>query len=172
MDRRLRLLSHGKRVLDLGAAPGSWSLYAAKSVGPSGSVLGLDITEHRGALPDNLEMRVVDVFDLDPEHLPGPFDVVLSDMAPATSGSRVRDQFRSYELVLQALLISDKVLAKGGTLVAKIFQGPEFSCARDEVRTRFKECRIMRPEAVRRESFETYLVGLDRKISCGESSKT
>jgi 23S rRNA (uridine2552-2'-O)-methyltransferase len=147
-------------VLDLGASPGSWTLYAAQRVGPTGRVLGLDLREAEVALPPQAEIRALDVFQLDPETLGGPFDLVISDMAPKTSGQRHADQYRSYELVMRALEIAKRVLAPGGAFVAKIFQGVEFEDARNAVRQVFDKVRVIRPEATRNESYEVFLVGL------------
>ncbi len=158
IDRRTQLLRRGQRVLDLGAAPGSWTLYAAERVGPGGHVLAIDLQELQIAPPPNVEIRQGDARDIGA--LGGPFDVVLSDMAPKTSGQRAADQYRSYELVMTALDIARQTLAPGGSFVAKLFQGPELDEARAAMRLLFGKVRILRPEAVRGESYEIFLVGL------------
>ena len=165
IDRRVKLLRPGKRVLDLGAFPGSWTSYAAQKVGPNGHVLGLDIQELRGALPPNAEMRTQDVMspDLDAELGGQRFDVVLSDMAPATSGHRFTDQARSHRLFMRALEIAEQLLVPGGHFVGKIFQGPDFEEARKEVARLFEEVKIIKPPATRTESIETFLIGLRRR---------
>ena len=147
-------------MLDLGASPGSWTLYAAKKVGPNGRVLGLDLKDPEVALPSQAEIRTLDAFEVDPAELGGPFDVVISDMAPKTSGQRHADQYRSFELVMRALELTKSVLRPGGTFVAKIFQGAEFEDARASVREVFDKVRIIRPKATRDESYELFLVGL------------
>lgn len=149
-------------MLDLGAYPGSWSLYAADRIGLRGKVVGIDKEEPRGAFPANVEMRQGDVFALDAKEL-GPFDVVLSDMAPATTGARTLDQARSAALFEAALAIAKVVLAPGGSFVGKIFQGPDFEACRAAVRAAFEETRVMKPEASRSESYEIFLVGLRKK---------
>jgi 23S rRNA (uridine2552-2'-O)-methyltransferase len=123
-------------------------------------VLGIDLEDPEIALPTNAEIRKTDAFDADPTTLGGPFDVVISDMAPKTSGQRHADQFRSYELVMRALDLATDVLRPGGTFVAKIFQGAEFEQARDALRSVFGKVRILRPKATRDESYEVFLVGL------------
>jgi 23S rRNA (uridine2552-2'-O)-methyltransferase len=123
-------------------------------------VLGLDLHEPELVLPPQAEIHALDVFQADPETLGGPFDLVISDMAPKTSGQRHADQYRSYELVMRALEIAKKVLAPGGAFVAKIFQGAEFEDARNALRQVFDKVRVMRPEATRDESYEVFLVGL------------
>ena len=103
---------------------------------------------------------MLDAFAADPATLEGPFDLVISDMAPKTSGQRHADQYRSYELVMQALQLAKTVLKPGGTFVAKIFQGAEFEGARSAVREAFSKVRVIRPKATRDESYEVFLVGV------------
>lgn len=147
-------------MLDLGASPGSWTLYAAERVGPTGRVVGIDLKDPEVALPPQAEIQTLDAFEVDPAALGGPFDLVISDMAPKTSGQRHADQYRSYELVMRALELAKIVLRPGGTFVAKIFQGAEFEDARSAVREVFGKVRIIRPEATRDESYEVFLVGI------------
>ena len=154
------LFKKGQRVLDLGASPGSWTLYAAEKVGPSGHVLGIDLNDPELALPAHAEIRVLDAFQVDPQSLGGPFDLVISDMAPKTSGQRHADQFRSFELVIRALELGKAVLQPGGSFVAKIFQGAVFEEARNALRQVFGKVRTIRPDATRDESYELFLVGL------------
>lgn len=165
IDRRVQLLRRGQRVLDLGAAPGSWTLYAAERVGREGSVLGIDLNEARVSLPPQVTFRALDVFAMDVRAELGEsaFDVVLSDMAPHTSGQRHRDQFGSYELYMRALAIAADVLAPGGAFVGKIFQGPELEAARAATRAAFDKVKIVKPEASRSESFEIFLIGQGAK---------
>jgi 23S rRNA (uridine2552-2'-O)-methyltransferase len=164
IDRRVQLLRRGQRVLDLGASPGSWTQFAAERVGREGKVVGIDLNPARIGLPEHVTFRALDVFQLDAsaEFGPAAFDVVMSDMAPHTSGQRHRDQFGSFELYMQALKIAGEVLAGGGTFVGKIFQGPELEQARAATRTAFESVRIIKPDASRSESSEIFLVGLGR----------
>ena len=149
-------------MLDLGASPGSWTLYAAEKVGPQGRVLGIDLKDPDVALPKaGGDPNARCVRGRSRSVLGGPFDAVISDMAPKTSGQRHADQYRSYELVMRALDLAKSVLRPGGTFVAKIFQGAEFEDARDALRQHFSKVRIIRPKATRDESYEVFLVGLD-----------
>jgi 23S rRNA (uridine2552-2'-O)-methyltransferase len=165
IDRRTRLLKKGQRVLDLGAAPGSWSKYAAERVGPSGRVLAIDLSEISAVMPAHVECVQGDVFALSAEELgrAGPYDVVLSDMAPATTGTRFADQARSFELFVRALEVAEKVLAPGGAFVGKIFMSEDFARAKERTRALFTEVRVLRPEATRSQSYEVFVVGLGRK---------
>lgn len=161
IDDKVGLLRRGARVLDLGAFPGSWTAYAAEKVQREGRVLGIDLQPFRGELPPNAEIRRGDAFETDTDELggPGSFDVVMSDMAPATTGHRFTDQARSEALFLRALEVARRVLTPGGAFVGKIFQGGDFQKVRDEVRQSFESVRVVRPEATRKESYEVFLCG-------------
>jgi 23S rRNA (uridine2552-2'-O)-methyltransferase len=165
IDRRVRILRHGQRVLDLGAAPGSWLLYAAQRVGPSGKVLGVDLKPLNLALPANAEFHVGDALTLENEALAthAPYDVVLSDMAPSTTGVRFTDQARSYELFVRALEVAGALLRPGGTFVGKIFMGEDLPVARAKVRALFEKERLIRPEGTRAQSYELFVVGERRR---------
>lgn len=165
IDKRVRLFRRGQRVLDLGAAPGSWTLYAAQRVAAEGKVVAIDLNPIEINLPANVLAVQGDLNALDVAALGGPstFDLVISDMAPHTSGQRQTDAFRSYELVMLALTVAEKHLAVGGHFVAKIFQGAEFEDARKALQGKFDKVRVIKPDASRQESYEIFLVGLGRK---------
>lgn len=167
IDQRLQLLRKGQRVLDLGAAPGSWSLYAAERVGPAGRVVGVDRQPITVAAPPQLRFLQLEIEALDPQTLgePGLFDVVLSDMAPQTSGQRHRDQYLSFELYMQALRIAELLLMPGGHFLAKIFHGPELQQARAATAQLLGKVRILKPEASRSESSEIFLAAGPRPVS-------
>ena len=166
IDRRVHLLRPGARVLDLGAAPGSWSRYVAQHIEPGGRLVAVDLKPLEVALGPRSETLVANVLDAE---LAGtlrahaPFDVVLSDMAPNTTGDRWTDQTRSYELFCRALELACELLRPAGAFVGKIFMGGDFEAARDAVRAAFETTRIIRPEATRQQSFEVFLVGLARR---------
>lgn len=151
-------------MLDLGAAPGSWLLYAADVVGAEGKVVGVDLQPVRSALPPHARFLEGDVRTLDTSAV-GSFDVVLSDMAPATTGQRHVDQARSFELFTTALDVAARVLAPGGRFCGKLFQGPELEEARAAVTKHFDTVRLIRPKATRSESIEVFLVGLGYRSS-------
>ena len=93
----------------------------------------------------------------------GPCDLVVSDMAPHTTGMREADAALSAELVDRAMTIADSALRPGGHFVAKIFQGSEFEAVRKRLRERYATVKVMKPEASRKESVEIFLVGLDHR---------
>lgn len=165
IDHRVKLLRPGQRVLDLGAAPGSWSMYAAQKIGPSGKLLAVDLCEIPNPLGLNATFSRGDALSLSNEDLAlfAPYDVVLSDMAPATTGSRDADQARSFELFMRALAIAEALGKGGGSFVGKLFMSDDFVPARDRLRTLFAEVRTLRPEGTRSTSYEVFLVGLRRK---------
>ena len=126
---------------------------------------GLDIQPHRAALTPNATIEVKDVRTVTAEELGGEraFEVVLSDMAPATIGHRDTDMARSYELFMVALDLALRVLVPGGSFVGKIFQGGEFQEAHAELKRNFKVVKVIRPKATRELSYEVFLIGQGRK---------
>src|SRR5882724_7494438 len=163
IQRRFHVLRPGGRVLDLGAAPGGWCQIAAREVGAKGFVLGLDL-EPIARLPAPAETWVADAFAPDlPERLRregrAPYDAVLSDLAPKTSGVRSADEARSLDLAGRALGLSLEVLRSSGFLVVKVFMGGDFESFLKQCRQAFRQVRVVRPEAsVARGSKEVYLV--------------
>lgn len=152
-------------MLDLGAAPGSWALYAAKRVGSAGRVLAVDLEPIRVALPAQVESLVADVLAGGDEPLSrfAPYDVVLSDMAPKTTGNRTTDQARSFELFMRALHIAVSLGAPGGAFVGKIFMSNDLPLARAELRLHYAAERLIRPEGTRSASTEIFAVAHGRK---------
>lgn len=162
LQKKYRVIPKGAFVVDLGASPGSWSQLALRLVGPQGFVVGIDLKEVTIKAP-NARFYQMDVFNLDPEIFEGrPVDVLISDMAPNTTGVRSVDQARSEALCLEVLKVSDQFLKVGGNLVMKLFEGGEAESVAKEVKKRFKTFKRFKPEAVRKGSFETYLVGLKK----------
>lgn len=162
IDRRVKLLRSGQHVIDLGAAPGSWSLYAAGRVGPAGKVLAIDLSEITQVFPPNVEVVQGDALSLESEVLArhAPYDVVLSDMAPSTSGSKVRDQAQSYELFMRAVEVAKAFGKPGSHFAGKIFMSGDFQAARQAVAAVFERVQVIRPEATRTQSSEVFVVGL------------
>lgn len=149
-----RILRRGQRVLDLGAAPGSWSRYAREVAGPTGVVIGVDVVE-----PAEI---VKSVLDVEPDELRaalgGPAEVVLSDMAPLTIGDPQADHFVQIELATRALTLARAVLAPGGAFVCKVFDGQDAPAFVQDVRASFETVKRARPEAVRQNSREFFVV--------------
>jgi 23S rRNA (uridine2552-2'-O)-methyltransferase len=165
IQRRYRVFRSGQRVLDLGAAPGSWTLYASREVGSTGRVLAVDLSEIAESLPSNVSARQLDVMLAGRAELGdlAPYHVVLSDMAPRTSGTRARDQALSYELCQRALALADELAGADSHIVLKLFMSADFKALETALRARYAECRTVRPEATRSQSSEVFLVGLRRR---------
>ena len=160
-----RLIRPGMTVLDLGSAPGGWSQVAVQQVGHSGRVIASDI------LPmDSLagvefirgDFTEDEVFELILAAIDGkPVDLVISDMAPNMSGVNALDQPRSIYLVELALDMARRVLAPGGSFVAKVFHGEGFESLLGETRDAFGKVLTRKPKASRPRSREVYLVAKD-----------
>jgi len=166
IQKKHRIIAKGDRVLDLGAAPGSWTKYAAEQTGTGGSVVGIDISPVDIALPAHATLMTQDVFALmaSPDQVIGSdFQVVLSDMAPATTGDRFGDAARSHALCEAALAVADAVLQSGGRFVCKIFQGEDFKSFSDQVKARFDRMHIFKPQSSRKASREIFIIGLGKK---------
>lgn len=158
---KFRLPRPGQIVLDLGAAPGSWSQVAWERVRPNGRVLAVDL-QPMLRLP-GIETLVGDVREASTLEairgaLAGPADVVMSDVAPNASGILVTDQARAIELATRALAIAREVLHPGGSFVVKVFRGEDFDRFLGQVRQAFKKVNVVIPQATRVESREAYVV--------------
>jgi len=165
IDRRVRLIRPGQRVLDLGCHPGSWLQYCAGVVGTRGLVVGVDTREVSVELPPHVQFLQADVFELSPvdlHHFSREFDVVLSDLAPATTGVRSVDSNRSSMLFQRAFSLAVDLLAPGGHFLGKIFQGSGFNAIVQQLKSEFLEVRGIKPRATRKVSKEIYLVAMDR----------
>lgn len=168
IDRREKLLHPGMTVVDLGAAPGGWSQYAAGIVGESGRVVALDLLA-MDPLP-GVEFIQGDFGD---EHILEALmscvgeratDLVLSDMAPNISGMRSVDQPRAMLLAELAADLAEQVLKPGGSFVCKLFHGEGFDVFVRAVRQKFERVSVRKPAASRPGSRETYLVARTYRI--------
>ncbi|MEW6500556.1 MAG: RlmE family RNA methyltransferase [Thermodesulfobacteriota bacterium] len=170
-QQKYHLLRKGDAVLDLGCQPGSWSLYAAKVIGPSGVVVGVDIqsgtqfTQQSGRAP--IHFFLDDAFaEATEERIRGVrdrFQVVLSDMAPRTSGNRWTDQQLSLRLARRVVELARRFLVQGGNFYCKVFEGEDFKDLVEEVRLLFGQVKIVKPKSSRNESREVFLLGLGYK---------
>lgn len=163
IDQRYRIFKQGQFILDLGAAPGSWSQWMSQKIGKSGRIVGIDLSPIAITLP-NAKFFVKDIRDpglfdfLQSQQLPTVFDGVVSDMAPKTTGIRVTDQVRSMELCEMALETAQKCLKPEGFLVLKFFHSEAFEELRTKLKKAFRSIDILRPKSTRKESKEIFLI--------------
>ena len=124
IDKKYRIIRKGNKVLDLGCSPGSWLQYASRKVGNSGQVLGVDLQPVKISLPSHVKVIKADIFELTDEDLKingGQADVILSDMAPKTSGIRTTDVRRSFELNKKVLNLANDILYPEGSLFCLLY---------------------------------------------------
>ncbi len=165
IQKKHGLIKKGDKVLDLGCAPGSWLLYAAQLTGDDGEVVGVDLKEVPVKVPGHARIIQSDILDSgnEPDLSFGRgFDVVLSDMAPSTTGNKHVDNARSYNLCQAALSIAREVLLPNGAFVCKIFQGEDFNEFSGATKKLFKSCRIFKPRSSKKASREIYIIGLGK----------
>ncbi len=164
-NRSYRFIKHGWNLVDLGAAPGGWLQVAREAVGESGFVLGVDKQEIKPFSWRNVVTIVADVEDASlpdriREAMPGPVDVVLSDVSPDLTGVWDLDQARQVHLANQSLEIARRLLRKGGNFFVKAFHGADLPDFKTRLRECFQTVRIVKPPASRSDSSEIYFLGL------------
>ena len=166
IQRKYNLIKKGDTVLDLGCSPGSWLLFAAELTGTKGRVVGIDLQPVTTKLPAHVSVYTADILTLNNDIFRSEgqdFNVVISDMAPATSGNKHVDNARSFNLCQAALSTVQDVLIFGGSFVCKIFQGEDFKAFSDSVKGSFNKTRIFKPQSSRKASREIYIIGLGKK---------
>lgn len=162
IDEKARLLRRGTTCIDLGAAPGGWSQYAARAVGETGAVIAVDvlpIKPLRGVTVIEGDISAAVVLEHVKRSLEERLaDIVMSDMAPNSTGMRTVDQARAMQLADAAFASCPELLAPGGDFLAKLFQGEGFDAFVGELRASFGTVRPIKPKASRPESREIYLL--------------
>ena len=161
---RYELIKRGDVVVDLGAAPGGWMQAARKLVGEKGYVLGIDLKPINKLNFSNTKTIATDVEELEGEdilkELPHKADVFLSDIAPNVSGIWDLDHARQIYLSEISLKLATYVLRVGGNLYVKVFQGSYFKEFIDRVKLFFRDVRVIKPSASRKESAEIYIIAM------------
>ena len=166
IDKKYRIIRIGNKVLDLGCSPGSWLQYASRKVGNKGQVLGVDLQPVKISLPSHVKVIQADIFEVTDEDLKikgGKADVIMSDMAPKTSGIRLTDLHRSFELNKKVLYLANEILCSEGSLLVKAFQGKLFDELRYEFKKMFAEVKLCKPKSSRSESVEIFILGRSKK---------
>jgi 23S rRNA (uridine2552-2'-O)-methyltransferase len=172
IDEKEHLLKPGMTVVDLGAAPGSWSQYAVKRIQPGGCLLALDILEFQpldGVTFVQGDFREQAVLDQFVAILAGrAVDLVLSDMAPNMSGIQMTDQARVMDLAELTLAFAAQHLKAGGDMLVKVFQGAGYMELREAMRQVFEVILVRKPSASRGRSAETFLLGRKKRPQSGQ----
>jgi len=169
IDESLKIIKPDSQILDLGCSPGSWLQYVAGKIGPKGRALGVDLTLVADVFHPNITTIEGDCFELSAQIIEKHmgegvyFDLVLSDMAPKTTGIKHVDQIRSFMLADQALSLALSWLKPSGHVVIKIFNSAEVSELISRMKKEFKVVKQMRPKSIRSVSKEFYVVGLSKK---------
>ncbi len=165
-QQKYKLLKPGQRVLDLGCHPGSWSLYAASILGEQGLVVAVDLqrTDIAAQKPHAeihwlcYDVNSVEFVDNVRGQWPG-FHVLLSDMAPRTTGSQYADHQQSLTLARRVLELASLLLHENGTLYCKVFQGEDFPAFLQECKPLFTTVKVVKPKSSRLESREVFVLG-------------
>lgn len=168
VQKKYKFLRRGDSVLDLGCYPGSWSLYASEVVGPKGIVVGVDLQqadqkERAGGAP--IHWLCHDI--LEPDFLAAvrkirpSFKVLISDLAPKTTGNKWADAQKSLNLVRQTFELAEILLLAKGHYICKVFQGEDFPEFVSQVKKRFSMVKVIKPKSSRIESREVFVLGMD-----------
>lgn len=168
IQERHNIIKQGDNVLDVGAAPGSWTLYTNNELlKGKGSIVAVDLNPlNLSPIPSTVTFFQGDAFSNDIRAKLvelGPYDTIISDAAPMTMGTRSVDTARSEWLAENVLYLAKEHLKPHGNLVIKIFQGGGQQEILKEMRTIFTKAKTTKPKACRSDSFEIFLLGLDKK---------
>jgi 23S rRNA (uridine2552-2'-O)-methyltransferase len=168
IDEKFKILKPGMQVVDFGYHPGSWIQYTSRVIGDEGRVVGIDVREVNKKLSGIANVRVYqkdifDIHDLKQLDVEGQFDVVLSDMAPNTTGIKSLDQDRSLNLVESVFGLLPKFLKPGGNFVIKVFDSQHAQNYLKEQKNLFKEFHYLKPKSTRSVSKEFFVIGKNFK---------
>ncbi len=173
IQERKKIIKRGDRVLDLGCAPGSWLQVASEFVGPKGIVVGVDLKEVRDAIAANVHTLVGDMNELDTNVLLGEsglaFDVVISDMAPNTTGAG--DGVRSVRLCERVLDVLPSLLRTKGNLAMKALEGETYPELLARTKSLFKDARGFKPKASRDVSREMFVIATGYQPKAAQAPK-
>ena len=167
IDEKFGFLKKNFKILDLGAAPGSWTTFLLRKMEGSGKVVSCDLNPlSKSVKGENLVFIQGDLLEkgiVEKIKAEGPFDLVVCDAAPLTTGNRVVDTARSAGLVKMAIWYAEIMLKQGGNFCVKIFQNGDQQSMLKKMREVFTQAKGFKPKACRSESFETFLIGLGKK---------
>ncbi|PMP68112.1 MAG: 50S rRNA methyltransferase [Thermodesulfobacterium geofontis] len=161
IQKKYKIIKKGNIVLDLGASPGSWSKYTLSIVGEKGKVVGIDLLPVKIIHP-NFYFIQKDVFELEEKDFKTlgieKFDIILSDMAPKTTGDKFGDHIRSLRLAEKALELAKNYLKEDGSFVVKVFEGEKLPQFKKQIEKCFKSVKFLKPKSSRKESKEIFII--------------
>ncbi len=160
INKKFKVIKKGNKVLDLGCSPGGWIQASLEIVGEHGQVIGIDIANIKKIKAKNFKFIKADIHEVE---IKGKFHIVLSDMAPKTTGDQSLDHERSYDLAKTALKIAKKHLLPKGNFICKIFQGRHYQEFLKEIKQNFNYVKTAKPEASRKKSKEMYIIAKNMK---------
>lgn len=170
VQQKYQVMRKGDSVLDLGCYPGSWSLYASEVVGEKGLVVGVDLQQaDQAPRPGGSPIHWLCQDILEPEMIVmvrkfrPAFRVLISDLAPKTTGNRWADAQKSLILVRHTLDLADELLLDKGNFICKVFQGEDFPEFVNQVKERFALAKVLKPKSSRIESREVFVLGMEFK---------
>ncbi|MBN2439786.1 MAG: RlmE family RNA methyltransferase [Spirochaetales bacterium] len=166
IQKKFSIIKTNDSILDIGSAPGSWTLYASQIIKKSGKIVGIDINPPDKAISIGSPYQFIrgNIFDddsFDKMIKSGPYSLILSDAAPSTTGDSLVDTARSYDLAIRILAIAGESLQKNGNLVIKIFQGGDSADILSRMKKLFASVKAYKPSATRKKSIETYYIGFN-----------
>ena len=160
IDEKFKIFRGGMHVVDLGAAPGSWSQYASKVV-KSGKIISVDLKEMeeiKNTIQIKGDFTEIDIQNLIKKYIKKKFDVVMSDMAVNTTGIKNIDSIQTGELCKEAMIFSKQVISEKGFFISKIFMGGTFNEIVALAKKIFKEVKVFKPQSSRKESKESFII--------------
>lgn len=167
INEKFGMIKKNYSVLDLGASPGSWTIFLLRAMDGTGKVVSCDLNPlAKNVKADNLVFIQGDLNDacvFETIKKESPFNLVVSDAAPFTTGNRVVDTARSQGLAQTAIYYAQTMLKKGGNFAVKIFQNGSQQEILKKMREIFVSAKGFKPASCRSESFETYLIGINKK---------
>ena len=164
LQNKDRLIKRGMSILDLGSFPGGWSQVSKEIVGEKGKIVGVDLQEIKPIQGTSfIHKSVIELREEDFDANLIPFDIVLSDMAPNISGIQDRDNAQMIDLLDKVIYSIENFLKTGGSTIIKVFQGDSLEYAKRFIKEHFLEVKIRKPDSSRRNSSETYILGINLK---------
>ena len=164
LQNKDHLIKRGMSILDLGSFPGGWSQVSKEIVGEKGKIVGVDLQEMMPIQGTSfIHKSVIELKAEDFDANLMPFDIVLSDMAPNISGIQDRDNAQMIDLLDKVIYSIENFLKTGGSTIIKVFQGDSLEYAKRFIKEHFLEIKIRKPDSSRRNSSETYILGINLK---------